>query len=113
MKRRGSVNDRCKQKVSSDMCCDYLWHQQHKTKLCSPADYKLPIVFQSTVLPPVVRDVMMLLSEYREVTTCYGFRSAQRRLSAKVGVGQMLHVCALIITMSQNSLGYGFELAST
>jgi len=26
---------------------------------------------------------MMLLSEYREVTTCYGFRSAQRQLSTK------------------------------
>ncbi|PFX29705.1 E3 ubiquitin-protein ligase RNF213 [Stylophora pistillata] len=38
---------------------------------------------QSIVLPLVVRDIMMLLSEYREVTTCYGFTSTQRQLSTK------------------------------
>lgn len=50
---------------------------------------------------------MMLLSEYREVTTCYGFRSTQRQLSAKVSVGQMLHVYKFIISMLLNGLGYG------
>ncbi|KAJ7339580.1 hypothetical protein OS493_005983 [Desmophyllum pertusum] len=44
---------------------------------------ELTKALQGTVLPPVVRDVMILLSEYREVTTCYGFTSTQRQLSAK------------------------------
>ncbi|XP_022783821.1 E3 ubiquitin-protein ligase rnf213-alpha-like [Stylophora pistillata] len=44
---------------------------------------ELNSALQNIVLPPVVRDVMILLSEYREVTTCYGFTSTQRQLSPK------------------------------
>ncbi|XP_078381354.1 E3 ubiquitin-protein ligase rnf213-alpha-like isoform X3 [Oculina patagonica] len=49
----------------------------------SATQKELNEALHSTALPPVVRDVMMLLSEYREVTTCYGFTSTQRQLSAK------------------------------
>ena len=43
-------------------------------------------VFQAVALPPVVREVMLLLAEYREVTTCYRFTNAERRLSTRVSV---------------------------
>ena len=40
--------------------------------------------FQSVAIPNVVREVMLLLSLFREVTTCYGFTGKERRLSTKV-----------------------------
>ena len=43
-------------------------------------------VFQAVALPPVVKEVMLLLAEYREVTTCYRFTNAERRLSTRVSV---------------------------
>ena len=42
--------------------------------------------FQSVAIPNVVREVMLLLSLFREVTTCYGFTGKERRLSTKVRV---------------------------
>ena len=41
-------------------------------------------LFQSVAIPNVVREVMLLLSLFREVTTCYGFTGKERRLSTKV-----------------------------
>ena len=43
-------------------------------------------VLQVVALPPVAKEVMLLLAEYREVTTCYRFTNAERRLSARVSV---------------------------
>ena len=45
------------------------------------------VTFQSVTVTNVVRDVMLLLSLFREVTTtCYGFTGKERRLSTKVRV---------------------------
>ena len=47
----------------------------------------------------------MLLSEYREVTTCYGFASTQRQLSTKVSVRRVFCVCvAMRKRVSRNVL---------
>ena len=50
-------------------------------------------------MPPTVREVMMLLSEYREVTTCYGFTSAQRQLSAKVSARESSNLTHSLSTL--------------
>ena len=45
------------------------------------------VTFQSVTVTNVVREVMLLLSLFREVTTtCYGFTGKERRLSTKVRV---------------------------
>ncbi|XP_067056125.1 E3 ubiquitin-protein ligase rnf213-alpha-like isoform X2 [Acropora muricata] len=44
---------------------------------------ELIATLESVALPPVVRDVILLLAEYREVTMCYRFTTAERRLSAR------------------------------
>ncbi|KAK2555497.1 E3 ubiquitin-protein ligase rnf213-alpha [Acropora cervicornis] len=44
---------------------------------------ELTATLEADALPPVVREVMLLLAEYREVTTCYRFTNAERRLSTR------------------------------
>ena len=57
---------------------------------------------QTIAVPPTVREVMMLLSEYREVTTCYGFTSAQRQLSTKVRAPESPNLTHSLSTLFKN-----------
>ncbi|XP_068694638.1 E3 ubiquitin-protein ligase rnf213-alpha-like [Montipora foliosa] len=49
----------------------------------SGSNRELTATLQTVAVPPVVKEVMVLLSEYREVTTCYRFTATERRLSAR------------------------------
>ena len=55
------------------------------------------VTFQSVTVTNVVRDVMLLLSLFREVTTCYGFTGKERRLSTKVRVPEKENKCNVIV----------------
>ena len=57
------------------------------------------VTFQSVTVTNVVREVMLLLSLFREVTTtCYGFTGKERRLSTKVRVPEKKNKCAIMVS---------------